>query len=264
VGARNRSQRLSAAGRARTAPSGKTKSTLKLGCYFQPVRGHRGFSLLLAWSCIAAAAALVPAAPAAAEGAAVTFDRLCYDNVPGQMMTITGTGFAPGDAVDLTSTAGVPWAPVTADANGGFTVQLAVPSISPAGPGERSFQLWASSAWAPAMSATSSFMVANFAVATQPAQAQPGKIVQISFSGFPSGQPIFGHYVRRGKVRATKRYGIASGPCGTLKTYARIFPGKNPRPGTYRVQFDTSRRYTRTSVPQLVGKLQIFKSSSTH
>jgi hypothetical protein len=176
------------------------------------------------------------------------------------MMMITGAGFTPGDTVKLSSTAKVSLPAATVDATGAFATEITVPRLTPAGPGERQFTLTATSQADPTLSAAAPFMVANFAVATSPVQATPSTIVRYSFSGFVPGKPIFAHYVRGGKVRVTKRYGIAAAPCGTLKARARLFPGPHPHYGVYRVQFDSSRRYVSSTVPRLVGTLDVFRA----
>ncbi len=209
---------------------------------------------------IVAALGLGVAAPVAASAATVSFAKPCYDDVPGNLMTITGTGFTPGDSINLDTNANIALPSVTAGLTGEFALQSAVPSITPPGPGEKTFELTATSQTDAAVSAESPFMVANFAVATSPAQARPTRVVKFSFSGFPDGAAIYSHFVRRGKVLATKRYGTAAAPCGTLTTRAKLFPGLHPEYGRYTVQFDSSHHYSSRSTPRLVGILDVFRS----
>ena len=47
-----------------------------------------------------------------------------------------------------------------------------------------------------------------------------------SFSGFPVGQTICGHYTYGGKLVARHAFGAAQGPCGTLSERTRVLPIK--------------------------------------
>jgi hypothetical protein len=204
-------------------------------------------------------AALV-AAPAAASAAAIAFSSACYDYVPGSvgLMTIAGADFTPGDTVDLESSEVFQTAVV--GPTGAFVVQAPVPVLGFIDPGEKAFTLTATSETTGTALASAGFLVANFAVSTRPAHARPTKKVHFTFSGFAPGRPVYGHFLLHGKLRVTRRYGRATGPCGTLKARAPLYPGRHPRFGVYRVQFDGSRRYSKRSTPRLVTVLDVFRT----
>jgi hypothetical protein len=103
--------------------------------------------------------------------------------------------------------------------------------------------------------ASTTIEVANLAVATNPAEGKPTKRVTWTFSGFTSGAEIYAHYLHGKKVTATAKFGVATGPCGVLKTRAVFYPGK-AKYDSYKVQVDDSRRYSTTSLPHLIATLQ--------
>lgn len=198
------------------------------------------------------------AAPAASPAAAIGFSRPCYPYVAGSVLTIVGAGFTPGDTIELDSAQVFTTAPV--GANGTFAVQAPVPTPGFILPGFKTFSMTARSQATAQVLAASKFRVANFAVKAQPARARPSTTVKYLFSGFGQGRPIYGHYFLHGKLRTTKRFGTAKGACGTLKAKSHLYPGSNPRFGTYKVQFDQARKFRKQNVPRLVTKLRIFRT----
>ena len=100
--------------------------------------------------------------------------------------------------------------------------------------------------------------VANFAVDTVPAVAQPSRKVTWRFSGFIPGRLIYVHYLRPGSVIARMAFGRAQGPCGTLKARDRFYPGGHPQFSTYQVVFDQVKRYTRRARPRISTRLSFF------
>jgi hypothetical protein len=199
--------------------------------------------------------AVVLAAPAAAQTVAV--NGTCFVNANpalGAPVTVSGSGFNPGDSIDL----GAPLmlGTVMAATDGTFTTTVTAPTLSTSSPAEKRFTLTASDPTA-GQSATTSFRVANLAFRTTPAVAKPTARVRFSFSGFRAGKRVYGHYLLHGKDLATASFGRTSGPCGMLTASARLFPGRHPKFGRYKVQFDDSRRYVAHAVPRIVSALTI-------
>ena len=52
------------------------------------------------------------------------------------------------------------------------------------------------------------------------------------------------------------RFGKATGPCGVLKTRAKLFPA-TPHFRSYPVQVDNSKRYSKHSFPKVSGRLTL-------
>jgi hypothetical protein len=201
---------------------------------------------------IAAGAVLASAAPS------ITLNGACFVNARpkiGAPIAVTGSGFAPGDTVMVATTGAS--ASVTVAAGGTFSVTIAAPTLSTAGPGSAQFTLTARDLTNGSAMAAAVFSVANLAFRTVPASATPATRVRFTFSGFKPDAPIYGHYVLGGKVAATVRFGRSSGSCGLLTTRARLFPAGHPRYGSYKVQFDDSLRYRVNAVPRIVSGLTI-------
>jgi hypothetical protein len=195
------------------------------------------------------------AAPAAAQVIAV--NGACFVNANpsvGAPVTVSGSGFAPGDTVDLVDSKGVVGT-TTVGTAGTFTSAVAGPTLSTASPASARFTLTARDETNGTTTASTSFLVANLAFQTRPASAKPSDRVHFSFSGFRPGALVYGHYVHAKKV-VTARFGRAKGACGLLNSKARLFPGR-PRFSNYKVQFDDSRRYHSEALPRIISGLTI-------
>jgi hypothetical protein len=194
------------------------------------------------------------AAPAAAQ--TIDVNAACFVNAKpsvGAPVTVSGSGFPPGDTVELEST-GV-FGTTTVGTAGTFTSTVKGPILSTPSPASRRFKLTARDQTNGTTTASTSFMVANLAFQTSPAVAKPSDMVHFSFSGFRPGALVYGHYVHAKSV-VTARFGRAKGACGLLKSKARLFPGR-PRFSKYTVQFDDSRRYRSQALPRIVSGLTI-------
>ena len=100
--------------------------------------------------------------------------------------------------------------------------------------------------------------MANFSVATQPSVAKPTQKVRWAFSGFTPGHTIYVHYLRKNRVVTRMAFGKAQGPCGTLKTKDRFYPGGHPKYSKYTVVFDQVKRYTKQARPRISTTLSFF------
>lgn len=197
-------------------------------------------------------------AAAQASAAAIAVAEPCVVNLVGSggsLMVVGGMGFTPGDSIDVQSTAGGAFGTGTVDASGNLLLTMNAPILPSSGPAIRTFTLTASDVINPlSVPPTATFLVANLAVATNPAEAKPTKRVTWTFSGFLPDKTLYAHYVHGRKVATTRSFGRSAGPCGTLKTRAVFYPGK-PKFATYTVQVDNSRRYSRKTLPRWIGKL---------
>lgn len=208
-------------------------------------------------ACSAAMLASSGVIAAQASAATLTVPSPCVVNPSafnGAPMTVVGGGFTPGDSVELTTNKGDGFGNATADASGSFTVTMTAPVLSKSAPGEAAFILTAADQTDGVTTASTTFEAANLAAAANPSRAKLGKKVTFMFSGFTTGAPIYGHYLHRNKVVTTERMGLASGPCGLLKTRAELFP-KHARYQNYNIQYDDSARYSKVSVPRLIATL---------
>jgi hypothetical protein len=216
-----------------------------------------------------AAGAAGAAGAAAADGAAppaISVSRSCYVNAATPApITVTGTGWTPNDNLQVATAKGDLYGTAVVGADGTFTVTLAGTAISAIGPGQQSETLTATdeggvTAPATGQTASTTFQIANLAFTTAPHEARFTRRVTFTFSGFIPGREIYAHYVHRGKVVASQRFGRARGVCGTLKTKALQYPGGHPRFDSYTVQFDDARRYARRTTPRNHTQLSIIRS----
>jgi hypothetical protein len=225
---------------------------------------HRRPNLVVALA-VGALSALASGSGALAAGASaarISADKACYVNTnpaAGAPMTISGTGFIPGNTVGISGSGVSTTATVGSD--GEFVASTKAPILSSTGPGSMSATLTAteqSSGGGPAVSATTVVRAANLAVSTKPTSVRNVRKdkVTFNFSGFTPGKHIYGYYMRK-KIVATARFGAASGPCGTLRQRALLYPGGRPGNSQYNVAFESTSRYSKTAFPRVTGKLSI-------
>jgi hypothetical protein len=156
---------------------------------------------------------------------------------------VSGTGFIPGDGIEVN---GIGLFGTTAvDPTGAFSVEVFAPNLGTLRPDATTETISVNDLNHPGATPITSFGVDTLAAAIVPGDARPAKRVTFVASGFVPGEPIYGHYLRRGRVRATKRLGIAAGPCGTLDVKSAMYPAGRTAAGTYKVQFDQSPTYSR-------------------
>jgi hypothetical protein len=217
----------------------------------------------VATAIVAAATATISsaalAAPAAAQ--ALSASRTCYvdaNPATGAPVTLSGTGFTPGDSIEVEGHD--VFGTTTAAPDGSFTAIVEGPTLSTAAPAAKRFTLTAHDETDGVTSAATQILVANLAFRTKPAVAKPWRIVTFHFSGFRRGRPIYAHFIHGKKIVVTHKYGRAKAPCGMLKTRTRLFPGGHPRLGHYKVQFDDSRRYRSKALPRIVTAISIHAS----
>jgi hypothetical protein len=216
------------------------------------------FGLTLA---LALAAAL--SMSASAHAAATLFvNKPCYvitKTIP--PMTITGSGYAPGSHVLISSTANVDGS-TTATATGTIKVTLKAPAPHFSVPSVKTFTFTAKDeGTSPAIAATSPVRVAPLGALHGSTPKAPGlkalgETTNWMFSGFTPGQTIYAHYTIGGQQVATQAFGTAHGACGTLHVRAPLYPAI-PHHASYPVQFDGSKRYSPKTTPKLAGRVSL-------
>lgn len=188
---------------------------------------------------------LLAAAPAA-HAAEVHTDRDCYLQTDKTTVSVAASGFPAGQpytvAVDDLPLSGTN----TIGADGTMTGAFNPPALEDA-ENQRVFDLAVESA---GQRAATRFTVTRFKASFSPSKGDPARLkVRFSAFGFGLGQAnpaIYVHYVApNGRVRTTVRLGRAQGQCGAIPRTAkrRLFPFARPAHGTWRLQFDTSKRY---------------------
>jgi hypothetical protein len=205
---------------------------------------------LLRTVAVAAAALAVGAAPAAGAPSLGPL-KPCYvfagyDPATGtadaETVAIHGAGFRPGASVRVLLDSAEVASGVRADAAG--EVQLGLPAPEQQR-GERPFTVTVVDEADPAQAASAGTRVTALAVRVRPRRGSPTRRVTFRGRGFTDlERPVFGHYVRGGKVRRSVRMAPRSaGPCGTFKVERRRLPFRRPATGRWTLRVDQFPRY---------------------
>lgn len=198
-------------------------------------------------------ALLLVASPA--NAATLNANKQCYREADDKDPVIFGGGpYSPNGTVNVTRD-GIPIGTLQANPQGVISgILTRPPTIDPTK--QRPFTIVATDAANPALTGTLTRLVSQLDVTVRPTGGRPAVRRRITARGFTSGPTLYAHVVRGRKVRNV-RIGALSGPCGTLRARKRVFR-KGTKNGTYRVQFDTSRRYARSTYPSLTFRVRIF------
>jgi hypothetical protein len=191
-------------------------------------------------------AAALAAAPAA-SAAMLSTDARCYQET--QEVVLSGSGYAPMSTVTVSLDSELLGTAQT-DANGAFERKFATPELS-GGRRETAYVLGATDT---VNTATTRYRASKVFADFAPASGDPTRLrVRFSVFGFGlrrSRAPVYLHYVLRstGKVHRTILLGTARGICGVIRATKerRLFPFE-PERGTWILQFDTVKRYTRAT-----------------
>jgi hypothetical protein len=217
----------------------------------------------------ALSAALAVALSAAGPSQAATFSahKPCFGAF--DSIALVGQGFTPSGSVAV-SRGGRQLGTSVTNAVGAFA------GTTPAEPiqvPERTETYVATDQTNPALSASASVGRSITSVRIRPTGGSPLRKRRIRARGFTKGKRIgvteayerattlWAHITRRGRL-SNRRVGTLTGPCGTLSVTKRLF--RRVRFGTYRVQFDTTRRYKKATVanrPQaVIFRVKIFRT----
>jgi hypothetical protein len=194
-------------------------------------------------------------APSAWGAAVVTVDRPCYDiQAEGDQVTATASGFTPGDQVAFAVGGPNPglYALKDADAQGTATAVFQPFPLVGLDPGVLAEPLTATDDdLSPATVAATTITISRLAVSVTPHTNSLKVVKTYRFSGFTGGGTLYAHYLLGHHLLATRSLGHLAGPCGTLKVKSRLLPLPKLKEGLYKVQWDTSRRYSAKAAQKL-------------
>lgn len=211
-----------------------------------------GFDRRRRTACLAVGTAvlLVSGALAGRSSAAqIALNASCYLNTKSSsaQMTIGGNGFAPSSTITIRARVS---ATVTTDAAGNFVTAIKAPNDTTK-PGARTFTVTASGADATGqpvtVSTTGHYSLAGLALN----DTVVGFDTRITyyFGGFRPGKQIYGHYFIGKRLTGRKRFGKATGPCGTLKAKATGYPISKAQPNKWTVFYDNVKTFSRHAIP---------------
>lgn len=221
---------------------------------------HRRPALVAALAiAVAGGASGVAAAPAAAAARLVA-NKACYVNrsmTTGAAMTITGTGFTPGESLQLSG--GTTFQTAKVGPQGTLTATTPAPATSHQGVTRTTITATDTATGA----AVASIVVRSTLLAVSASHTTVRNVrkdkVGYTFSGFTPGKHIYGFYMRKTKVVATLKFGKATGPCGTLRQRALLFPGGRPHASSYKIAFESRNRYSKKAAPQVTATLSLLR-----
>jgi len=200
---------------------------------------------------VLAAAAVV--APAAADAAVLAPTKACYGG--GDKITLVGNGFTPNGQVNLFANGSMLSPPLTANPTGLIGGSLLAPPLLSGTTRTDTFS--ATDVTNPALTAATPVKRTIVRVLVKPANASPHRKRRFSARGFTTGTTLYRHVVRGGAVSNT-RQGRLKTACRTL-SFKRVLFRKTARTGTYKVQFDTSRKYSSKRIQRVVFRVRVYR-----
>jgi hypothetical protein len=160
---------------------------------------------------------------------------------------IVASGFTPNSSVAITiDGVAVPGgSAVQAGASGELAVAIPAPFVAES---SKPFTLALTEVANPANTVPATAKSTALGVTVKPKKARPSRKIRFRGLGFTLDQPIWAHYLYKGKLRKTVRMARAPGECGSFEARKRQIPLKNPGLGRWTVQFDQSKQFVEPSV----------------
>lgn len=183
------------------------------------------------------------AIPQAAQAMDIEPLKPCFvsvDEDTREPVPVEASGFTPGTAVDV-AIDGIVDQTVPVLPDGTVSGRVSAPHHER---GERPFELTLTEQGRPESAVSTSSRVTALALRMVPREASPRRQVRFIGRGFTDDRPVYGHYIRRGELRRTVRFGRASGPCGRFSVMRRQIPVPRPRVGRWTLQVDHQRDYS--------------------
>ena len=193
---------------------------------------------------ILATTLLACAAPAAASAATLQPLKACYRSLgekTRETVEVKAGDFTPGSKVNVSIDGTVVTRDVVALPDGTIVGSVTAPYQAR---GQRPFSLTVTQNDQTANTVTAQSRVAALDMRLKPREATPSSRVRFLGVGFIDGDGIYGHYLRRGKLRKTVLLGRPQGPCGRIDERHRQIPIRSPRTGRWTLQVDNEPNYT--------------------
>ena len=194
--------------------------------------------------------ALALVAPATASAATLSVDKSCYG--PGDEVAFSGVGFTPNGPVAL-SVSGQQLGVGTVNPVGEFEVSLSAPDIRGK---KRTDVFTATDQTDLSLTASTPVLLTSLNVKVTPTNGNPAKAKRVVARGFTSGKVLWAH-VQRGKNKRNVKVGKLEGACKTLDVKRKLFKA-DAKDGLYSVHFDTKRKYSKKTIPQISFQVVVF------
>ena len=187
---------------------------------------------------VALLAVLGPVRPAAAATLAPL--KPCYvsagpEDAAREKVGIVAQGLTPNGAATVLLDGGLVLGDAQIDQSGTVSGGVAVPYLAR---GQRPFTLTVTDNANPANTVSAQALVTALTVDITPADARPSSRVRFRGRGFTGGAAVYGHYLRKGRVRKTVRLAAPRGDCGTFDVRRRQLPFRRPGSGRWTLQID--------------------------
>jgi len=208
--------------------------------------------LRLALSITAVLAFATAASAADAATLQVTPVKPCYR--AGTTIKMFGGGYTPSSGVGITSD-GTSIGNASTNGVGGFVVDLTVGLAS----GEKVKTYAATDQTDPSITASLPLKITALDVGLSPKSGPPGRKLRIKARGFTTGKRLYAHVRKGRRYRKNVKVGRLKGACRTLKTRKKLIK-KGGGTGTYRVQFDTRRHYSRKTAVRVRYDVVVFRT----
>lgn len=187
--------------------------------------------------------------PAGASAGTVTLNKTCY--VEGEVASYAAAGFTSGPFTFSTPAS----ASGTAAAfSGQFNAPIQPNNLTTAITTE-TFSITSPVDGTAAASYQLVNFAADFGTSFKSAKAKR----TWSFSGFPVGLPVYGHFRRGGKKVVDYKFGVAPAPCGQFTKRAPGVPKKKAKFGKYTVQLDNAPKYSSLTRPAYRAGFKVIK-----
>jgi hypothetical protein len=188
------------------------------------------------------AGVLAPAATARAATLAPL--KPCYvsaSRTDREQIEISAQGLTPNQTATIALDGAVVLDNAQVDPLGALAGSIAAPFQAR---GQRPFTFTLTDNANPANTVSAQSLVTALDVRVTPADARPSSRVRFRGRGFTGGQAVYGHYLRKGRVRKTVPLASAVGPCGTFDVRRRQLPIRHPHTGRWILQVDQDATWT--------------------
>ena len=193
------------------------------------------------------------AAPASASAATLAPGKPCFGD--GDPITLGGTGFTPGAPVTLAADGRQFSGNLTSSATGTVAGRL-LPSTLVAGRTQNSV-FTATDTANPANIGQTTVVRARLRVTVTPANASPRSNRRFRARGFTAGSTLYRH-ITRGRSVSNGRMAKLKGACRSASVKKRLFR-RSAKSGTYRVQFDTKRKYSSKTLQRVRFRVRVYR-----